>query len=64
VIIFDSVWFLPKKITKIKFFFKKPKPNRNSVWLFRAKTETQPIGLVFFGLAWFFRFDSVFFGLA
>jgi hypothetical protein len=51
VIIFDSVWFLPKKITKIKIFLKKPKPNRNSVWLFRAKTETQPIGLVFFGLA-------------
>jgi hypothetical protein len=26
VIIFGSVWFLPKKITKL---FKKPKPNRN-----------------------------------
>jgi hypothetical protein len=53
------VWFLPKNITKLNFLKKKPKPNRNrfkptGFGYFRAKTETQPIGLVFFGLARFF----------
>ena len=58
MIIFGSVRFLSKKVTKPKFFFlkKKPKPNRNRVkptgfgsvrfGVFRAKT----------GLARFFRF--------
>jgi hypothetical protein len=42
VIIFDSVWFLSKKVTKPKNFFeKKPKPNRNRV---------KPTG---FGSVWF-----------
>jgi hypothetical protein len=56
VIIFGSVWFLLKKITKLKFFLKKPKPV--SVRFFRTKT----------GLARFFpvlaRFGSVFSDLA
>jgi hypothetical protein len=42
VIIFDSVWFLPIKTTKLKFYkiYKKPKPNQtgfDSVWLFYIK---------------------------
>ena len=62
VIIFGSVRFLSKKITKLKFFFwkKKPKPNRNRVkptgfgsvrfGFFRAKTGSNR----------FSRFGSVF----
>jgi hypothetical protein len=59
VIIFGSVRFLSKKVTKPKFFFlkKNPKPNRNrvkptgfgSVWFgfFRAKTGSNRFGSVF-----------------
>jgi hypothetical protein len=66
VIIFGSVRFLSKKVTKPKFFFeKKPKPNRNrvkptgfgSVRFFRAKTGSNRFGSFFF---WFFvGFGSV-----
>jgi len=73
VIIFGSVRFLSKKVTKPKFFFlkKKPKPNRNrvkptgfgSVRFFRAKTGSNRFGSVFSVLARFFpvlaRFFSV-----
>jgi hypothetical protein len=61
VIIFGSVRFLSKKVTKPKFFFlkKKPKPNRNRV-------KPTGFGSVFLGqkpvqigLARFFRFSSV-----
>jgi hypothetical protein len=66
VIIFGSVRFLSKKVTKLKFFFeKKPKPNRNRVKL-------ASFGLVRFcflgqkpvqtGLARFFRFWLGFLG--
>ena len=62
MIIFDSIRFLLKKITKLKFFFKK---NRNrvkptgsnrlvSVRFFRAKTGLNRFGSVFSVLAWFF----------
>jgi hypothetical protein len=73
VIIFGSVRFLSKKVTKPKFFFlkKKPKPNRNrvkptgfgSVWFgfFRAKTGSNRFGLVFSVLARFSRFWLGFF---
>jgi len=70
VIIFGSVRFLSKKVTKPKLFFlkKKPKPNRNrvkptgfgSVQFFRVKTGSNrfgsvfPVLLGFFGLARFF----------
>ena len=70
VIIFGSVRFLSKKITKPKFFFvkKKPKPNQNrvkptgfgSVRFFRAKTGSNRFGSVFPVLARFFWFGSVF----
>jgi len=64
VIIFGSVRFLSKKVTKQKYFFlkKKPKPNRNrvkptgfgSVRFFRAKTGSKPVWLGFPVLARFF----------
>jgi hypothetical protein len=72
VIIFGSVRFLSKKVTKPKFFFlkKKPKPNRNRVkptgfgsvrfGFFRAKTGSNRFGSVFPVLARFSRFGSVF----
>jgi len=60
VIIFGSVRFLSKKITKPIFFKKKPNPNQNRV---------KPIGFgsvrfleqkhVQTSLSWFFRFSSV-----
>ena len=69
MIIFGSVRFLSKKVTKPKLFFfeKKPKPNRNrvkptgfgSVRFFRAKTGSNRFGLVF---PVFARFGSVFSG--
>ena len=67
-IIFGSVRFLSKKVTKPKLFFLKKKPNRNrvkptgfgSVRFFRAKTSSNRFGSVFPVLAWFFRFGSVF----
>jgi hypothetical protein len=40
VIIFDSVWFLSKKVTKPKFFLKKPKP---------VQTDRVRFGSVFLG---------------
>jgi hypothetical protein len=56
VIIFGSVRFLSKKVTKPKLFFlkKKPKPNRNrvkptgfgSVRFFRVKTGSNRFGSV------------------
>jgi hypothetical protein len=75
VIIFSSVRFLLKKITKLKFK-KKTEPNRNlvkptgfgSVLFFRAKTGSNrfgsvfPVWLGFSGLARFFSV-SVRFGL-
>jgi len=72
VIIFYSVWFLSKKITKPKFLKKKPKPNRNrvkptgfgSVRFFRAKTGSNRFGSVFSVLARFSQFWLGFFGLA
>jgi hypothetical protein len=71
VIIFGSVRFLSKKVTKPKYFFfeKKPKPNRNRVkptgfgsvrfGFCREKTGSNRFGSVFSGLARFFRFGSV-----
>jgi hypothetical protein len=71
VIIFGSVRFLSKKITKPKFFFvkKKPKPNQNrvkptgfgSVRFFRAKTGSNRFGSVFPVLARFFPVLARFF---
>ena len=74
MIIFGSVRFLSKKVTKPKFFFlkKKPKPNQNrvkptgfgSVWFgfFRAKTGSNRFGSVFPVLARFSRFWLGFLG--
>ena len=76
VIIFGSVQFLSKKVTKPNFFFKKtetePKPGQtdwfrcSSIRFFRAKTDSNRFGSVlarFFPvLARFFRFGSVVFG--
>jgi hypothetical protein len=65
VIIFGSVRFLSKKVTKPKYFFfeKKPKPNRNRVkptgfgsvrfGFCREKTGSNRFGSVFSGLARF-----------
>jgi hypothetical protein len=59
VIIFGSVRFLSKQITKPKL---KKKQKRNRVkptgfgLFFRAKTGSTRFGLVFLVLAWFFRF--------
>ena len=71
VIIFGSIRFLSKKVTKLKNFFlkKKPKPNRNRViptgfglvWFFRAKTGSNRFGSVFPILARFSRFWLGFF---
>jgi hypothetical protein len=55
VIIFGSVRFLSKKVTKPFFLKKKPNSNRNRVkptgfglvWFFRAKTGSNRFGLVF-----------------
>jgi hypothetical protein len=66
VIIFCLVWFLSKKIIKLKF---KKKRNRNrvkltgfgSVRFFRAKTGSNQFGLVFPVLARFSRFWLSFF---
>jgi len=63
-IIFGSVRFLSKKVTKPKLFFLKKKPNRNrvkptgfgSVRFFRAKTSSNRFGSVFLVLARFSRF--------
>ena len=70
MIIFGSVRFLLKKITKLKFFFeKKTETGSNrpvSVRFFRAKTGSNRFGSVFLVLARFFpvlaRFFSVFSG--
>jgi hypothetical protein len=67
VIIFGSVRFLSKKVTKPKLFFLKKKPNRNrvkptgfgSVRFFRAKTGSNRFGSVFSVWLDFFRFGSV-----
>jgi hypothetical protein len=76
VIIFGSVRFLSKKVTKPKllFFEKKLKPNRNRVkptgfgsvrfGFFRAKTGSNRFGLVFPVLARFFSVWLGFSGLA
>jgi hypothetical protein len=78
VIIFGSVRFLSKKVTKTNFFLKKkPKPGQTdrfrfgSVWFFRAKTGSNRFGSAFpvltrFSRFWlgFFRFWLGFFGLA
>jgi len=65
VIIFGSVRFLLKKVTKSNFFFfKKTETGSNrpgSVRFFRAKTGSNRFGSVFPVLARFFRFGSVFF---
>jgi len=67
VIIFGSVQFLSKKVTKPKFFLKKtetePKPGQtdwfrcSSIRFFRAKTDSNRFGSVLLG---FFRFFSDF----
>jgi len=69
VIIFGSVWFLSKKVTKPIFFFKKtkiePKPGQtdrfrfDSVWFFRAKTGLNRFGSVFLCWLGFLGFGSV-----
>ena len=73
MIIFVSVRFLSKKVTKPNFFFlkKKPKPNRNRVkptgfgsvrfGFFRAKTGSNRFGSVFSVLARFFPVLARFF---
>jgi len=72
VIIFGSVRFLSKKVTKLKFFFWKktetePKPGQTdqfrfgSVLFFRAKTGSNRFGSVFPVLARFSRFWLGFF---
>ena len=62
VIIFCSVWFLPIKTTKLKFYkiYKKPKPNQTKpvsirFGYFILKTENY---IVFWG---FFRLSNGFF---
>jgi len=75
VIIFGSVWFLSKKVTKPKFFFfEKKKRNRTETGsnrlvsvrfgFFRAKTGSNRFGSVFPVLARFFSVWLGFFGLA
>ena len=75
MIIFGSVWFLSKKVTKPKFFFlKKKKRNRTETGsnrlvsvrfgFFRAKTGSNRFGSVFPVLARFFSVWLGFFGLA
>jgi hypothetical protein len=65
VLIFGSVRFLSKKVTKSNFFFqKKPKPNRN--WFKPTGFGSVRFGFlgkkpVQTGLARFFRFGSGFF---
>jgi hypothetical protein len=67
VIIFGSVRFLSKKVTKPKFFFEKKNRNRvkltssNRFWLgfLGFGSVFFGFGSVFFGLARFFRFGSV-----
>jgi hypothetical protein len=74
VIIFGSVRFLSKKVTKPKFIFKKKKPKPGQTdWFrfglfFRVKTGSNRFGSFFpvlarFSRFWlgFFRFGSVFF---
>ena len=70
MIIFGSVRFLSKKVTKLKYiFFWKKNRNRTetgsnrpvSVRVFREKTGSNRFGSVFPVLARFFRFGSVFF---
>ena len=70
MIIFGSVRFLSKKITKPKFFFFKkktetePKPGQTDRFrfgFFMAKTGSNRFGSVFPVLARFSRFGSVFF---
>jgi hypothetical protein len=72
VIIFGSVRFLSKKVTKPKYFFfekkteTEPKPGQTdrfrfgSVRFFRAKTGLARFSRFFPVLARFFRFGSVF----
>jgi len=63
VIIFGSVWFLSKKSNQTDNFFKKTETGSSRpvlVWFFRTKTGSNWFGSVFSGLAWFFRFGSVF----
>jgi hypothetical protein len=67
VIIFGSIRFLSKKVTKLKIFFLKKNRNRvkptgfGSVWFFRAKTGSNRFGSVFPILARFSRFWLGFF---
>jgi len=65
VIIFNSVWFLLKKIIKSKFFLKKTETGSNrpvSVWFFRIKTDSNRFGSVFSVWLGFFCLGSVWFG--
>ena len=76
MIIFGSVRFLSKKVTKPNFFFLKKKTETESkpgqtdrfrfgsVQFFREKTGSNRFWLGFFGLARFFRFWLGFSGLA
>jgi hypothetical protein len=66
VIIFGSVLFLSKKVTKPKFFFKKkPKPGQTDRFrfgsVFYGKNRFKPVWLGFSRFSRFFRFGSVFF---
>jgi len=74
VFIFDSVWFLLKKIIKLNSFFKKtktePKPVQTDRFRFSFLEQKPvqtglarffPVWLGFFGLARFFLFFSVWF---
>ena len=66
MIIFGSVRFLSKKVTKPNFFLKKKtetgsnRPVSVQFGFFRAKTDSNRFGSVFPVLARFFRLGSVF----
>jgi hypothetical protein len=62
MIIFGSVWFLTKKVTKLNLFFKKTKIGSNRPVSVRFGFLGQK--LVQTGLTWFFQFCLVLSGLA
>jgi hypothetical protein len=67
VIIFSSVRFLSKKVTKTSFLKKKSKPVQIDLFrfdYFGKKNRFKLFWLSFFGLAWFFPVWLSFFGLA
>jgi len=67
VIIFSSVRFLSKKVTKTSFFLKKSKPVQIDLFrfdYFGKKNRFKLFWLGFSSLAWFFPVWLSFFGLA